>query len=269
MKLSYRFSDDWFIYAQATDGSWWSANTETWPEWLDAAKQAGADRRVFDAVTRLAGDEDATERHIVARVTAWDTELSPTATPVSRPTREGLQGVIRQHPLGFTGFASWERVPGDYTDDLTKTAAAVPLRADGTVIPCEWPKGCDLRSRESVLDTTHGELALCRQHAKELRNANHLLAKDYIPAPHRLADLGTLIPDSAMEHHVEYVHAWPEGWREARCYLPLECPNCRRLRLLYALRIDGSEGILVHCEKCGLSSHPETEPDDPWENQSS
>ena len=46
---------------------------------------------------------------MVPRVTAWDSELSPTASAVSGPT-----GVA---------FATWERVPDSQTADLEAFAA--------------------------------------------------------------------------------------------------------------------------------------------------
>gem|GEM_PF-5825708 len=62
---------------------------------------------------------------------------------------------------------------------------------------------------------------------------------------------------AALQHYVARDHIWPAGWREADFYLPLDCPICGRHRLLYALRVDGSEGILVHCEKCQAASYDE------------
>ncbi|MCA1571000.1 MAG: hypothetical protein LC798_11905 [Chloroflexi bacterium] len=155
MRLSYRLCDDWLIFAQADDGSWWIANTETWPEWLDAAENAGVNPTDYRAVERLASAEDSVERHMVPRVTAWNTELSPTASAVS-------------HPLGVVGFARWQRVADEDTHDLAARATEIPLRSDGTPIPCEWPKGCGLASRESVIDPLTGQLSLCRAHAREV-----------------------------------------------------------------------------------------------------
>jgi predicted nucleic-acid-binding Zn-ribbon protein len=68
-----------------------------------------------------------------------------------------------------------------------------------------------------------------------------------------------MTPIEELEHHVQAEHIWPIGWREAKYYLPLDCPNCGRHRLMYALREDGSEGILVHCEKCRAASYSEDE----------
>jgi hypothetical protein len=63
-----------------------------------------------------------------------------------------------------------------------------------------------------------------------------------------------------FEHYVEHEHEWPKGYREARFYLPLDCPNCGRRRLLYALpEGEPFEGILVHCEKCRAASYQEPE----------
>ena len=89
MQLTYAFCDDWLIYARAADGSWWSTITETWPEWLDAARDAGIDPDDWEAVDDLATAPRAVETHMVPRVTAWDTELSPTASAVSGPTVGG------------------------------------------------------------------------------------------------------------------------------------------------------------------------------------
>ena len=85
MQLTYAFCDDWLIYARATDGSWWSTITETWPEWLDAARDAGIDPDDWEAVDDLATAPRAVETHMVPRVTAWDSDLSPTASAVSGP----------------------------------------------------------------------------------------------------------------------------------------------------------------------------------------
>jgi hypothetical protein len=51
----------------------------------------------------------------------------------------------------------------------------------------------------------------------------------------------------------EYNGEWPDGW-ERKGYLPLDCPNCGRRRLEYALRPDGGGGILLQCEKCHAAS---------------
>lgn len=107
MRLAYRFCDDWLIYAQADDGSWWTANTETWPEWADLADEHGVPA---GEIGTSPGD---VERYMVPRITAWDTALSPTANLVSRPT--GIE------------WARWERVPDEYADNL----AALPREPEG------------------------------------------------------------------------------------------------------------------------------------------
>lgn len=109
MQLTYAFCDDWLIYARAADGSWWSTITETWPEWLDAARDAGIDPDDWEAVDDLATAPHAVAQHMVPRVTAWDSDLSPTASAVAGPT-----GVA---------FATWERVPDSQTTDLEAFAA--------------------------------------------------------------------------------------------------------------------------------------------------
>jgi hypothetical protein len=93
MKLAYRFTDDWLIYAQAEDGSWWCTITETWPAWGDLPD--GADQ-----------ESNAVERYMVPLVSAWNTELSPTAEIISGP--QGLR------------WERWERVPDEYTHDLDR-----------------------------------------------------------------------------------------------------------------------------------------------------
>lgn len=103
MQLAYRFCDDWLIYAQAADGSWWTANTETWPEWADLADEHGVPA---GAIGTGPGD---VERYMVPLVTAWDSALSPTVNLVSRPT-------------GLT-WACWERVPDKDTAGLHAHAA--------------------------------------------------------------------------------------------------------------------------------------------------
>lgn len=118
MHLTYRFCDDWLIFAQATDRSWWTTCTETWPEWLDAAEAAGLDATDHNAVDRLATAPDAVQVHMVMRVSAWDTELSPTASPVSSPTGAGLQGASACHCGGVIGFAAWQRLPESQYPDL-------------------------------------------------------------------------------------------------------------------------------------------------------
>ena len=60
---------------------------------------------------------------MVPRVTAWDTELSPTASAVSAPTVAGLQGVSVAHAHGVVAFAAWTRVPDSQTADLEAFAA--------------------------------------------------------------------------------------------------------------------------------------------------
>ena len=95
MQLTYAFCDDWLIYARAADGSWWSTITETWPQWLDAARDAGIDPDDDAAVDELATAPRAVETHMVPRVTAWDSDLSPTASVVSAPSAAGLQGATR------------------------------------------------------------------------------------------------------------------------------------------------------------------------------
>lgn len=127
MQLTYRFCDDWLIFAQADDASWWMVNTETWPEWLDAAEDAGIDPADHTAVEQLTSAENAVERHMVPRVTAWNTQLSPTASPVSHPAGEHLGGVKRRHRLGVIGFACWERVPdGGVSTLLARPTAGAP-----------------------------------------------------------------------------------------------------------------------------------------------
>jgi len=122
MRLRYRFCDDWLIFAQADDRSWWTTNTETWLQWLDAAENAGVDPLDVAAVDRLTSAEDAVERHMVPLVTAWDSELSPTASAVSHPTGEHLGGVKATHRLGVVGFARWQRVRDDEARDLDDLA---------------------------------------------------------------------------------------------------------------------------------------------------
>ncbi len=122
MRLTYGLCDDWLIFAQADDGSWWMTNTETWPEWLDAATDAGLDPLDHADVERLTGAEDAVERHMVPRVTAWNTDVSPTASPVSHPTGEHLGGLKHRHRPGVAGWARWERVPDEHTHDLADRA---------------------------------------------------------------------------------------------------------------------------------------------------
>ena len=117
MKREYRFCEDWLSSAQAEAGSWWTANTETWPEWLDAADEACVD---VDALTECEG---AVERHMVPLVTAWNTGLSPTASAVSAPTGADLGGVTAPHALGVIGFPRWQRVPDEHTHDLSSRAA--------------------------------------------------------------------------------------------------------------------------------------------------
>ena len=123
MRLTYVFCDDWLIYARAADGSWWSTITETWPQWLDAARDAGIDPNDWEAVDHLATAPNAVAQHMVPRVTAWDTELSPTASAVSAPTVAGLQGVSVAHAPGVVAFAAWTRVPDSQTTDLEAFAA--------------------------------------------------------------------------------------------------------------------------------------------------
>ena len=123
MQLTYAFCDDWLIYARAADGSWWSTITETWPQWLDAARDAGIDPDDDAAVDELATAPRAVATHMVPRVTAWESDLSPTASVVSAPSAAGLQGVSVAHAHGVAGFAAWTRVPDSQTADLEAFAA--------------------------------------------------------------------------------------------------------------------------------------------------
>jgi hypothetical protein len=123
MRLTYACCDDWLIYARADDGSWWSTITETWPEWLDAASDAGIDPDDWEAVDDLATAPNAVEQHMVPRVTAWDSNLSPTASAVSAPTDAGLQGATAGDAQGVVGFAAWTRVPDSDVADLEALAA--------------------------------------------------------------------------------------------------------------------------------------------------
>ncbi len=34
-RLTYKFCDDWFIYAEDDQGRLWTVCTELWPEWID------------------------------------------------------------------------------------------------------------------------------------------------------------------------------------------------------------------------------------------
>lgn len=123
MRLTFQFSEDWLIFARTDDGSWWTANCETWPEWLDAAERQGINPSDHEAVDALACADGAIEEHIVPRITAWDTQLSPTASAVSQPTAAGLQGAVAAHGSGFVGFAAWEPVPRAHWAELDQLAA--------------------------------------------------------------------------------------------------------------------------------------------------
>ena len=169
MRLRFRFCEDWLIFAQADDESWWIANTEMWPEWLNAAQHAHLDPNDDEEVARLTEDEHSTERWMLPCVTAWDTELSPTATTVSSPHPHGLQGTIAHHPLGYVGFAAWERVDEQDAPGLDRVVALLPLDGAGLPPRCGWPEGCSLHARETLIDpATSGELSLCEDHAREL-----------------------------------------------------------------------------------------------------
>lgn len=111
MRLTFQFAEDWLIFARADDGSWWTTCCETWPEWLDAAEKNGVDPDDWDAVDRLAAVDGAIEQHIIPRITAWDTTLSPTASVVSQTTGAGLLRAITEHRRGYLGIPAWEQVP--------------------------------------------------------------------------------------------------------------------------------------------------------------
>lgn len=51
-KLRYRFCDDWFIYAEDSEGRAYYLNTELWPEWADLPPDADQ-------------EEDAIERYML------------------------------------------------------------------------------------------------------------------------------------------------------------------------------------------------------------
>ena len=110
MQLTYAFCDDWLIYARAADGSWWSTITETWPEWLDAARDAGIDPDDWEAVDDLATAPRAVEHaHGSARHRMG-----------LRPVADRQRGV---RPDRRRAFATWTRVPDSQTADLEAFAA--------------------------------------------------------------------------------------------------------------------------------------------------
>jgi hypothetical protein len=124
--LTYAFCDDWLIYAKAPDGSWWMTNTETWPEWADAAEAAGVDLYDLAALGSFPEGEDGVHEHMVPRVTAWNTELSPTASMVSHAHGGQLRGAKVEHAHGTVGFPAWEPVPAEDWTGLAARANANP-----------------------------------------------------------------------------------------------------------------------------------------------
>jgi hypothetical protein len=92
------------------------------------------------------------------------------------------------------------------------------------------------------------------------RRANEIPETTSVEAAVAIANQLESEPVRLMRYFVADDHVWPDGWNEARSYLPMMCPCCCRPRLLYAVRPEKpGEGILAHCEKCHVASYDETE----------